>query len=49
MRRRLRRRLLWSALLLGLLVLLAVVSALRLGCWARDIVLGRARLATPSA
>jgi len=43
-----RRRLLWSAVLLGLLVLLATVSALRVGLWTRDAVLGRARLAGPS-
>jgi hypothetical protein len=49
MRRRMRRRLLWSAVLLGLLVVLAAVSALRLGFWTRDVVLGRARLAGSSA
>jgi hypothetical protein len=42
-----RRRLFWSAVLLGLVLLLAVVSALRLGFWARDVALGRARLAGP--
>jgi hypothetical protein len=35
-RRRLRRRLLWTGVLTGLLVLLAAVSALRAVVWARD-------------
>lgn len=35
-RRRLRRRLLWAGVLLGLVVLLATVSVLRVGLWARQ-------------
>jgi len=35
-RRRLRMRLLWAGLLLGLVVLLAAVSALRVAVWARQ-------------
>jgi hypothetical protein len=35
-RRRLRRRLLWTGVLTGLLVLLAAISVLRAGMWARD-------------
>ena len=34
--RRIRRRLFWGAVLLGLLVLVAVVSVLRVALWARD-------------
>jgi uncharacterized membrane protein len=33
-RRRLRRRLLWAGVLLGLVVLLATVSVVRVGLWA---------------
>jgi hypothetical protein len=36
-RRRLRRRLLWAGLLLGLMLLLAVVSALRIGIRTRGL------------
>jgi hypothetical protein len=36
-RRRLRRRLLWAGVLLGLVVLLATVTALRLCVWGRDL------------
>jgi hypothetical protein len=35
-RRRMRRRLLWAGVLLGLALLLAAVTALRFGAWARD-------------
>jgi hypothetical protein len=35
-RRRLRRRLLYAGLLFGLVLLLAAVSAMRVGVWARD-------------
>lgn len=35
-RRRARRRLLWGGVLLGLVLLVAAVSVLRAGLWARD-------------
>ena len=35
-RERRRRRLLWAGVLLGLVALLAAVSALRVGLWTRD-------------
>jgi hypothetical protein len=35
-RRRLRRRLLWAGVLLGLVVVLAAASAVRVGLWTRD-------------
>jgi hypothetical protein len=35
-RQRTRRRMLWAGVLLGLVLLLATVSALRVGLWARD-------------
>jgi hypothetical protein len=44
-RRRLRRRLLWAGVLLGLVVLLATVSVLRIGLWAR----GEAERVLPSS
>jgi hypothetical protein len=37
-RRRLRRRLFWVGVLLGLVLLYAAISALRLGVWCRDLV-----------
>lgn len=36
-RQRLRRRLLWAGVLLGLILLLATVSALRVALWTRDL------------
>jgi hypothetical protein len=38
-RRRLRRRLLWAGVLLGLLLLLTTVSVVRAGIWARETLL----------
>jgi hypothetical protein len=35
-RRRLRRRLIWAGVLLGLALVVATVSVLRAGLWARD-------------
>jgi hypothetical protein len=43
-RRRLRGRLLWAGVLFGLVVLLATVSVIRGGLWARE---QTQRLATP--
>ena len=37
-RKRQRRRLLWAGVLLGLVLLVAATSVLRLGLWARDAV-----------
>jgi len=36
-RRRLRRRLIWAGALLGLVLLLATVSVLRVAVWTRDL------------
>jgi hypothetical protein len=36
-RRRLRRRLLWAGVLVGLVLVLATVSALRAALWTRDL------------
>jgi hypothetical protein len=36
-RRRLRRRLLWAGVLLGLVLLLATVSVARVALWTRDV------------
>jgi hypothetical protein len=36
-RRRLRRRLLWAGVLVGLVLLLATVSAMRVALWTRDV------------
>ena len=46
MRRRFRRRLFWAGVLFGLVLLYVVVSALRLGVWARDRVAGQSPLKT---
>ena len=35
-RRRMRRRLLWAGVLLGLVLLLATVSVMRVALWTRD-------------
>ena len=38
-RRRLRRRLLWAGILLGVVLLLATVSVMRVALWTRDALL----------
>ena len=40
-RRRVRRRLLWAGVLLGLVLVLGAVSVIRLGVWARGSITGQ--------
>ena len=40
-RQRVRRGFLWAGVLLGLMLLLAAVSVIRLGVWARDSLTGQ--------
>ena len=40
-RQRVRRGLLWAGVLLGLMLLLAAVSVIRLGVWARGSITGQ--------